>query len=126
MHVLLIEPNTVLAASYVAALEAAQHTVVHARTAQQAVMAADKKAPELVILELQMARHNGIEFLYEFKSYVEWQHIPVVVLTVLPPAELKKLTVLGRELGVSAVLGKSTSSLADLCAVVETVSSHNL
>ena len=118
MHILLIEPDAVLAASYVTALEAAGYTVAHAHTAQQAVMLADERKPSLVILEPQMARHNGVEFLYEFKSYPEWQRIPVIILTSLPPKELEKLSVLRTQLSVVAVLGKSKTSLVDLCAVV--------
>lgn len=119
LSILLIEPDVVLAATYITALEAAGHTAMHAHTAQQAVMMADERTPSLVILEPQMARHNGIEFLYEFKSYPEWQHIPIIILSSLSPKELERLPVLRRELSVVAVLGKSKTSLADLCAAVE-------
>jgi len=118
MKILLIEPDAVLAATYVTALEAAGHSVAYAHTAQQAVMLADEQKPGLVILEPQMARHNGIEFLYEFKSYPEWQRIPVIILTSVPPSELEKLSVLRSQLSVVAVLGKSKTSLADLGATV--------
>ena len=120
MKILLIEPDAVLAATYVTALEAAGHSVAYAHTAQQAVMLADEQKPGLVILEPQMARHNGIEFLYEFKSYPEWQRIPVIILTSVPPSELEKLSVLRSQLSVVAVLGKSKTSLADLYSAVET------
>ena len=118
MNILLIEPDLVLAKSYVTALEAADHTVTHAHTAQQAVMLADEHKPGLVILEPQMARHNGVEFLYEFKSYTEWQRIPVIILTSVPTNEFEKLTVLRTQLSVVTILGKSKTSLADLCAAV--------
>jgi len=120
MHILLIEPDAVLAATYASALEAAGHTVAHAHTAQQAVMLADEQKPALVILEPQMARHNGIEFLYEFKSYPEWQRIPVIILSSVPPKELESVAVLRSQLSVVAVLGKSKTSLADLYSAVET------
>lgn len=118
MHILLIEPDTLLAATYKAALEASKHTVTWTRTAQQAVFAADEQKPSVVVLEPQMARHNGIEFLYEFKSYPEWQAIPIVILTMLPTAELEGLAVLRRDLGVAAILGKSQTSLPQLCEAV--------
>jgi len=121
MKILLIEPDAVLAASYTTALEAAGHTVAHAHSAQQAVMLADEHKPGLVILEPQMARHNGIEFLYEFKSYPEWQRIPVIVLTSMPPSELEKLSVLRTQLSVVEVLGKSQTSLTDLSVAVASV-----
>lgn len=119
MRILLIEPDAVLAGTYIVALEAAGHTVTQAHTAQQAVMQADEHTPDLVILEPQMARHNGVEFLYEFKSYPEWQSIPVIILSSLSPDELEKLTVLRSQLSVVTMLAKSKTSLADLCAAAE-------
>lgn len=118
MHILLIEPDVVLAATYVTALQSDGHSVAHAHSAQQAVILADERKPNLVIIEPQMARHNGVEFLYEFKSYPEWQRIPVIILTSTPPKELEKLSVLRTQLSVVAVLGKSKTSLADLRTVV--------
>lgn len=79
MHILLIEPDKLLAATYRQALERAGHKVAVAHDAQAAINVADASLPELVILELQLIEHNGIEFLYEFRSYPEWQTIPVIV-----------------------------------------------
>lgn len=118
MHILIIEPDTVLAATYAATLEAAGHTVASAQTAQQAVYLADEQCPNVVVLEPQMARHNGIEFLYEFKSYSEWQHIPVVILSVIPVSELEGLAILRTELGVTTILSKSHTKLSTLSTVV--------
>lgn len=118
MHILFVEPDAVLAATYQTALVAAGHTVALVRTAQQAVFAADEQKPGVVVLEPQMARHNGVEFLYEFKSYPEWQGIPVVILTTLPVAELEALSVLRRDLGVVSILGKSQVNMTKLCEIV--------
>lgn len=118
MHILIIEPNKVLAATYAMALTNVGHTVSHAHTAQTAVAMADEKKPNLVILELQMARHNGVEFLYEFKSYPEWRLIPVIILSVLPLEELEEFTVLRRELSISSILSKTQTTLSDLCQAV--------
>lgn len=69
MHVLLIEPNTLLAATYRQALQHAGHEVRHVTGAQAAVMAADGRTPDVVVLELQLPQHSGLEFLHEFRSY---------------------------------------------------------
>ncbi len=68
MHILLIEPDRLQAASYRGALERAGHRVAHAVSAQNAVHEADAKMPYLVVLELQLPVHNGVEFMYEFRS----------------------------------------------------------
>ncbi len=49
----------------------------------QAAEHANAVRPDCVIMEVSLAQHSGIEFLYEFRSYVDWQSIPVVVFTSL-------------------------------------------
>jgi len=119
MHILLVEPDRISARNYTSAFVAAGHTVAAAHTAQDAVHVADERMPELVLVELQLPYHNGVEFLYEFRSYTEWLHIPIIILSFVPPSELTEASVLTRELGVVQILHKPATSLAELCAVVD-------
>ena len=118
MHILLIEPDRILREQYEKALAEAGHTVDHAATAQAAVRAADAAVPDVVVLAMDMARHNGVEFLYEFKSYAEWQAVPVVLLVARLNHELAGHDQLRNQLGVAAVLVKSELTLAALCSAV--------
>ena len=124
MRVLLIEPDVVQAACYREALERAGHSVVHARSAQNAVQMADEQMPDVVVLELQLPAHNGVEFLYEFRSYKEWLQVPVIIHSFVRPYELKKSPILAVELGVTTVLYKPKTSLMQLCAAVRSVVSQ--
>lgn len=117
MHILLIEPDRLQAANIRAALERAGHSVAHAVSAQGAVQLADEQMPDVAVLELQLAQHNGVEFLYEFRSYSEWLHIPIILHTFVPERELAADT-LQRELGVVCILYKPATSLGQLCAAV--------
>jgi two-component system phosphate regulon response regulator PhoB len=71
-NILLIEPDRLLAEIYQRALSSEGHNVVVCAGAQSAILSADQSTPDLVILELQLVEHSGIEFLYEFRSYSEW------------------------------------------------------
>lgn len=114
-HILLIEPNTVLGGLYTQALQHAGHTVAHALGAQSAIDAADARAPDMVILEIQLPQHSGIEFLHEFRSYAEWQEIPVLVHTVLSPSHVARARLpLERDLGVRAILYKPRTTLQEI------------
>ncbi len=118
-QLLLIEPDRMLAETYVQCLNAAGHTVVACAGAQAAIMSADQTTPDLVILELQLVEHSGIEFLYEFRSYSEWQAIPVLIQTSVPPASLSgNERLLRQELNVAGYLYKPQSSLRQLLAAV--------
>ncbi len=117
MKILLIEPDTQLGSIYTDALAKAGHEVLFRRDAQAAIETAESSQIDLVILELQLARHNGVEFLYEFRSYPDWQGIPIILHTsvdVLPASQdlLKRL-------GVQATHYKPKTTLAQLVKSVE-------
>lgn len=119
-QILLIEPDHILANLYSQGLESAGHTVVKAVSAQSAIHAADKIKPDVVILELQLIDHSGIEFMYEFRSYPEWREIPVLVLSGIPPTEFSgSHDLLINELGVQSYHYKPQTSISDLMAVVD-------
>jgi DNA-binding response OmpR family regulator len=118
-QILLIEPDRILADTYRSALRSAGHRVVMCASAQSAIFASDEVKPELVILELQLIEHSGIEFLYEFRSYAEWQAVPVILLSNVPPAEfINSSDILRHELGVQAYHYKPLTSLRTLLASV--------
>jgi len=118
-HILVLESNTLLAATYAQAFTYSGYTVAVAHDAQQAITAADERTPDVVVLELQLPGHNGVEFLHEFRSYPEWQMIPVIVNTVLPPVRMHGLRqALQKDVGVSAIFYKPTTSLEALCRAV--------
>jgi DNA-binding response OmpR family regulator len=118
-QLLLVEPNTLLAQTYTAALQHAGFSVAHATGAQTGIDAADAHMPAVVILELQLPEHSGLEFLHEFRSYAEWRDVPVIVNTMLPPSKLRPLAAaLEGELGIRAILYKPRTSLDDLLRAV--------
>ena len=80
MRILLIEPDGILASTYKRALVLAGHQVTMCAGAQAADIAADQTQPDVVVLELQLPGHSGIEFLHEeFRSYSDWSKVPVIV-----------------------------------------------
>lgn len=122
MHVLLVEPDTILADAYAQKLQLSGCSVAIARTAQTAVHAADMKRPDIVLLELELSLHNGIEFLYEFRSYAEWFNIPVIINSFVPPEDYVGARTLSKELGVVRTLRKSQTTISDVCEAVRSCS----
>jgi DNA-binding response OmpR family regulator len=113
--ILLIEPDRLLAESYKLALEAVGYQVTPVSGAQAGIMAIDQQRPDAIVLELQLIGHSGIEFLYELRSYPEWNGIPVIVQSQVPVAEFAgNWQILQTELGVQAYLYKPQTSLAGL------------
>lgn len=119
-RILLIEPNTILAKTYQAALQHAGHEVILTDNAQGAINGADQATPELVVMELQLTAHNGVEFLYEFRSYPDWQEVPVIIHSLIPKRAFDPGLALWRELNISDYLYKPQTSLHQLLRAVET------
>ncbi len=119
-HILLIEPDRVLANIYRTTLEGAGHELLMCASAQSAIFATDAILPDLIIMEVQLIDHSGIEFLYELRSYPEWQNIPVMILSSVPTSEFtNSRELLVNELGVKAYFYKSKTSLQDLLRAVD-------
>ncbi len=119
-QILLIEPDRVLAETYRQALLAGGHQVVCCASAQAGIISADQYKPDIIVLELQLIEHSGIEFLYELRSYPDWQDIPVIVHTMVPASEFTlNRHLLRGQLGVKTYLYKPDTSLSELKSKVQ-------
>lgn len=123
MKILIIEPDKSLASNYQKYLQHEGHDVNVCLAAQQAITAIDADKPDVIICELLLAQHNGIEFLYEFRSYPEWQNIPVVILSMVPISELKDYRHSFKQLGVKRCLYKPQASLSELGYAISSLES---
>jgi DNA-binding response OmpR family regulator len=118
-RILLIEPDIVLARTFEVALKHAGHDVRLSPGAQDAVQLADESRPDLVLLELQLVAHSGVEFLHEFRSYTDWQSVPVIILSKVPTHEFKmSMDSLKNRLGVRAYLYKPATTLQKLITTI--------
>lgn len=111
----MLEPDAVLANIYKELFEVHGHTVRRSVSAQEAVFQVDERMPDVILVELQLVAHSGIEFLYELRSYSEWQNIPVLIHSCIPPLEFESSMVLLKQmLKVQKYLYKPQTSLQTL------------
>lgn len=119
-QVLLIEPNRVLGQTYHRALTTAGHRVYTCATAQSAILSADEVCPDVVVLELQLVAHSGVEFLYEFRSYADWQTVPVIVHSQVPAAFFgNSNSAITKQLGIAEYFYKPNTSLQTLLRAID-------
>lgn len=121
MHILLIEPDRIVAKCIIESFQSENATFSIASTADGAVEQADAKKPDIVITELMLAGHSGSEFLYEFRTYSDWECIPIVVYTSMQLSSNITGSSDWKRLHVSKVVYKPKSSLDDLKKVVSDV-----
>jgi CheY-like chemotaxis protein len=78
-------------------------------------------------MELQLVSHGGIELLYEFRSYLDWQKIPVIILTNVPSDEFKNSRdVLQNEMNVEMYLYKPQTSLKKILESIKELTSSKI
>lgn len=118
MDILLIEPDKLLGDVYKKALKRQGLKVELCTNAQTAVNYLDRHTPKLIILEIQLAEHNGIEFLYELRSHEDWKNIPVIINSLIPIEDIGLTHESQVELGVSNVLYKPQTKLERLLEIV--------
>jgi DNA-binding response OmpR family regulator len=112
--ILLIEPNKLQARQYQEYLVGIGYEVVWVQAAQDAVNAADKSKPDLIIMEILLTAHSGIEFLNELRSYPEWLVVPIIILSRLPPGDFNTDAKTLERLGIAWYLYKPDTSLQKL------------
>ncbi len=113
MRILLVEPDEILGRITSDRLTSMGHDVAWERSTQASLDALNDSPPELVILEPSTGVHNGIELLYEMRSYGDWRDIPVVIYTSNHRLLDSDLGSPLSSLGVDMVIDKTHHSLPD-------------
>lgn len=117
--VLVLEPDVFLGKAYLKALKKSELDPVIVQTAADAITATDMYHPDVVVMELQLGSHNGLEFLYELRSYPDLSDVKVVIYSRLEESEVGFGKKQREQLGVEAYCHKSNTSVIDMVDVVK-------
>lgn len=112
MHLLLLEPDKILADNFCRVFNLSGFNTVVLFDAQSAIEEIDNKMPDAIVLELQLAPIGGIAFLYELRSYQDLLNIPIIVYSSLPPENFELQEQQWADLGVVRYFYKSTVSIS--------------
>ncbi|MEW2921735.1 MULTISPECIES: response regulator [Flavobacteriaceae] len=85
MHILFIEDDAIETMKFQRTLSklASKHTLVEAKNGEEAleILQSGKSLPDIILLDLNMPRMNGIEFLGILKQHDKIKYLPTIVLT---------------------------------------------
>lgn len=120
-HILIVEPDKLLGRTYVQALQTAGISADWQASAQLALNSMDMKIPDAIFLEVQLPEHNGIEFMYEMRSYPDLQAIPVILVTLVPERELGLTSKIRQQLGIEGYYYKPHTSLEQMITIAKDI-----
>lgn len=123
-QILLIESDAPFAKNLSQALSKGGHKVVWQVDPQAAINDADKKSPDVIIIELLLANRSGVEFLYEFRSYPEWSDVPVIILSGLSEHEIRIDEPSLKQLDIERYFYKPNTALGDVVEAVNQLASE--
>lgn len=118
MRVLVVEDDHDLSEMYALALKAAGHHVVVAGTAQTALDVLENKPINVIVLDILLPKHNGLNILHELRTYDDWRILPVIILSSLSAEDIGIKQTHLRELGVTQYLLKSQTKPHQLVQAV--------
>lgn len=119
--ILLIETDRMLASNLQSFLDCLGHEIEWQVDPQLAVFSADENRPDIVILDLMLASRSGVEFLYEFRSYPDWQKLPVIVFSNVSERELGQCISSFPQLNISAYHYKPQTTLGQLAQTIDKI-----
>lgn len=117
-RILLVEDDQALAQVYVSRLQLEGFEVSHVLNGEDALSAALKFKPDLIVLDAMMPKISGFDVLDILRNTPETRNIRVIMLTALSQAKDKELA---EKLGADDYLVKSQVVIGD---VVERIKHH--
>jgi DNA-binding response OmpR family regulator len=121
LKILLLETDSLLATNLLSFFSHCGYETEWQVDPQVAVLSADKTKPDLIILDLLLATHSGVEFLYEFRSYADWVKVPIIVFSNVSQRELGSSALALEQLGVTAFHYKPQTTLKQLVSSVNQI-----
>ncbi len=116
--ILLVEDDEALAQMYTMRLQAEGFSVEHVANGEEALSAAVKFHPDLILLDVMMPKISGFDVLDILRNTPETANMKIVMLTALSQPKDKERA---EALGVDDYLVKSQVVIAD---VIERIKNH--
>jgi CheY-like chemotaxis protein len=113
--ILVVDDNPSVRASTSRLLRAHGYTVCSAANATLAVQRANEVRPDVILMDLHMANHSGIDTARDIKQIAELSNIPIIAISATPP-DWVYLSAL-----FEAVLHKPCPSTELIAAIVATI-----
>ncbi len=97
------------------------HKLVVVSEPNEAIVKASESKPDIVIIEISLAGHSGMEFLYEFRTYNDWDDVKIIIFSKMILEDTVLNSRSWEQLKISKYLYKPKTSLIELKKSVEEI-----
>lgn len=123
--ILIIEPDKILARIYQDYLIQNNFKVEIALNAQDAMEVIDSFCPNLILIEIKLAKNSGVELLREVRSYRDLDQIKIIIFSsILFRIYQKKWKNIAQDFKISRYIYKPEASLNHLLLNINEVLSY--
>lgn len=120
-RILILDQDKLYVRSITSQLIKNGYSVDVAINAQSAIAKIDKVAPDLILCEVLLTGHNGLEFMHELRSYPEWQGIPLIVLSRIDKLDIQITKKNMMDYGIIDIWYKPEVSMQSLLEKIERI-----
>lgn len=124
-RILILDQDKLYVRSITSQLIKNGYSVDVAFNAQSAIAKIDKVEPDLILCEVLLTGHNGLEFMHELRSYPEWQGIPLIVLSRIDKLDIQITKKNMMDYGIIDVWYKPEVSMQSLLEKIERTLTNN-
>jgi two-component system, chemotaxis family, chemotaxis protein CheY len=107
VHILMIDDDYELSEIYANILRKYGHQVVEVDSAQSALDSLEIYPTDVIIMDLLLPHNNGLSFLHELRSYVDWVDIPVIIISNLSANHIGLREMHFHKFNISSYINKS-------------------
>jgi two-component system phosphate regulon response regulator PhoB len=87
--VIFIEPDLVMGRIYEKAFKKKDYKVFIFTSAEEAIKFIDDTVPDLIVMEIQLHGHSGVELIHELRSYSDLYNVPIILNTLVTEQALR-------------------------------------
>jgi len=119
--ILLIETDRPLAINFITYMKSYDYEVQWHVDPQKAISSIDEQIPDVIVQDVILAGHSGIELLYELRSYGDLQDLPVIIFSSISNREMVHSGLSLNQLNVTNYFYKPETSFGQLRKSIESI-----
>lgn len=120
MRILIVEPDNVLRGIYSKIFTSAGYEVDSVIGAQGALNSINDNIPDVILMDIELAKNSGFELIYEIRSYTDLDNSKIYINSMIKEEDLiKRFGNFKKDLMISKIIYKPNISIDKLVSQIK-------